>query len=86
MNNTTLKNVSELFLTSSMKISTEKKRNHMLKQLKMKVKLTKKQVLKLGISMFIETNQLFWIYSMDNSSLKPVVTNVTKFQLFLIHF
>jgi len=59
MNNTIPKSALIQFLISFTKISTEKKRNLTSKLAKMKVKLIKKPVSKLGTNTFIETNQSF---------------------------
>ena len=86
MNNTTHKNASTQFSISSTKTCIEKKRNLMSKQERMTAKPIKKPVLKHGTNMSIEMNQLFWICSMDNSSLELAVINVIEFLLYLIHF
>ena len=59
MNNTTHKNASTQYLISFTKTCTERKRNHMSKQERMKVKPIKKLVSKHGTNMSIEMNQSF---------------------------
>jgi len=49
-------------------------------------KAMSKQVMNNGISIYLEMNPLFVIYSMDNSNQLCNVRFVREYQLHLIHF
>jgi hypothetical protein len=80
LDNTIHKNVLTQFLISCQKIYIKKKKSHTLSKLKLMEKAMNRQVMNNGISIFLEMNPLYVIYSMDNSNQLCNVQYVREYQ------